>query len=111
MTNFIIYKTEAVQPDEFAAFWASKFDSNGYPEEPYANSIGNLTRDAIEALFEWKNGMRLSTRKARSIENNFIARIGEAKALGAKASPKEFLQKFAMGGAIWRIFWLLSTPD
>jgi hypothetical protein len=90
---------------DFVAFWERQYD---YPLEPlYTDNIGQpLTADRVHQLFEWKNGFPLSARKRCSIEKNYIARIQELNALPQNTDAAAFLARFALGGAIWRIFWL-----
>jgi hypothetical protein len=102
----------------FLEFWANRYDDP--LETLYESHIGRkLTYRSVMALFEWKNGMKLSPRKRRSVESNYVLRrntrgVWVARTLPQAASPhkiRSFARKFLTdhfpeGGAIWRIFWL-----
>lgn len=100
-----IYDPRHVEPAEFVAFWSARYQYNR--EHLYDNNIGQeLTEQRIYELFEWKNGTRLSEPKQESVHTNFVERLGELNNLPVDEAPLHFLQRFADGGAIWRIFWL-----
>ncbi len=40
------------------------------------------------------------------MRRNYIKRVDEVRALGSTLTAAAFLERFAKGGAIWRIFWL-----
>jgi hypothetical protein len=103
--RLIIYSALQASPREFVAFWASRYK---YPKESlYTDNVGKrLTPTRIRALFEWKNGSRLSAGKLRSVQRNYVARVSELRKLPASTDAESFLRLFASGGAIWRIFWL-----
>ena len=86
-------------------FWDQQYR---YPQESlYSDNIGKrLTPRRVRDLFRWKNGSPLSKAKRRSVEENFVRRIGHARRLPADISAEEFLEEFPSGGPIWRIFWL-----
>ena len=91
--------------NEFVRYWASQYlDTN---ERLYVEHIEQpLTADTVRALFQWKNGGKLSVLKQRSVETNYIARLDELARLPSDLDGAEFLRLWARGGAIWRIFWL-----
>lgn len=99
------YTANRATKADFVAFWECQYD---YPQEHlYTENIGQpLTADRVHHLFEWKNGYRLSALKHRSVEKNYIAHIKELQALPHHTDAAGFLTHFALGGAIWRIFWL-----
>ena len=100
-----IYTARTASEADFVAFWERQYN---YPlEHLYANNIGKpLTADRVLQLFAWKNGYRLSALKRTSVEQNYIAHIQELNALPQDTDAAAFLARFALGGAIWRIFWL-----
>lgn len=103
--KLITYTPTYAEPSEFVAFWSQQYHYS--LEHLYDDGIkGPLTVGKIHALFEWKNGSRLSALKYRSVEQNYIARLPELKSFPKNTSPHDFLQHFSVGGAIWRIFWL-----
>jgi hypothetical protein len=75
----------------------------------YTPHIGKpLTRERLEALFEWKNQMRFSDSKRRSLEAHYFRRAGKLETVPRSTDPQTFL---AMCGtvtrrAIWGIFLL-----
>ena len=83
-------------------FWEKLY--SGYDEDFYRENIGQpLTPDRIEQWFAWKNGSRLSAKKARAI----LRYSAPDERVAADATHDEivtFLNRD--GGAIWRIFWL-----
>jgi hypothetical protein len=100
-----------VSAAEFVERWVPLYD---YPlEDLYSDRIGRpLTSDSVLALFEWKNGGRLSRRKQASVEVNYIARLKELESLPGETTAEAFLKRFNHGGAIWRIYYLhLWAPD
>ncbi len=100
-----------VDPAEFVDRWAGLYDYG--MEDKYDLNIGKpFTSERVFALFEWKNGGRISQRKEASVLRNYIDRIPEAQNLDRATSPDAFLKRFASGGAIWRIYWLhLWSPE
>lgn len=99
------YIAQLVAPEAFVDFWAQQY-AYGL-EHLYTANIGQrLTPERIGQLFEWKNGSRLSEAKRRSVEKNYIAHIARLEEFALEAGAKDFLNAFATGGAIWRIFWL-----
>lgn len=90
---------------EFVRFWADRYRDRN--EHLYLQHIGGpLTADAVWDLFTWKNGGNLTGGQQRSVQNNYIARLDELDDLPPDLDGAEFLQRWARGGAIWRIFWL-----
>jgi len=102
----------------FVDYWASQYADGS--EHLYEANIGRpLTYRAIVALYEWKNGMKLSPEKRESVERNYIQRKSTRGVTAARKFPrsaslnksKRFARRFLVdcfpvGGAIWRIFWL-----
>jgi len=101
--NFPILR--GASAEQFVDYWSALYHDSR--EHLYTENIHReRTPASVYALFEWKNGGPLSERKKRSVEQNFIARIDETYSLPDDTSAREFLKRFAHGGAIWRIFWL-----
>ena len=105
------YKSVCAQPAEFVHFWSAQYDYT--LDRLYEENIGRpMTSDKVFALFEWKNGSRLSDKKRMSVQRNYVDRLGELQDLPANVGAEEFLGVFSRGGAIWRIFWLhCNYPD
>lgn len=95
--------------DEFVQCWAPRYWHfvEREVDERYDRHIGRpYTPGDVVALFEWKNGIRLSNAKRASVERNFIARLDELHALPEDLEPGDFFRRWSKGGAIWRTFWL-----
>jgi hypothetical protein len=108
MRQFPIYSREYATTTKFINFWASQWSAKDkeQDEKRYTPYIGKpLTRENLLALFEWKNQMPLAQGKRRRVES-FISRLKELEELPRQTSPKDFLETFKEGGAIWRIFLL-----
>ena len=101
----VIYRAEPSDPEAFVAFWAARYADPR--EHLYVTNIGKpLTADRVRALFVWKNGGKLSSRKRESVERNYVSRIDELSEIDRETTVAEFLDRFSNGGAIWRLFWL-----
>ena len=101
--RFYIIRADSVSMKKFIEFWSDQYDYG--KEDLYVNNIGKkLTENRIIALFEWKNGMRLSGPKLQSVRKNFIKNSDYLP----KKTNIDLLRKFLNkpGGAIWLIFWL-----
>jgi hypothetical protein len=87
---------------EFVSFWEKLYF--GYDEKFYQKNIGQpLTKKRIAKWFKWKNGRRLSAKKA----NTILRYLSPEERVSHEASAdtlREFLNR--PGGVIWRIFWL-----
>jgi hypothetical protein len=103
-----VYFRKSASTAKFIAFWASQVSANDIEqdEKQYLPHIGKpLTREGLEALYRWKNQMRLSDKKRRSVETNYITHLAKLQQLPLAIDPATFLDAFK-GGAIWRIFLL-----
>ena len=101
--DFVVLRTDHTGPREFVTFWGQRYAD---PREPlYEGNIGKpLTPESVMALFEWKNGGKLSAPKAASVHKHYISLIGAP----LPSEIRGFLKSFgpSKGGAIWPIFWL-----
>lgn len=105
MMPMITYEEVNANMDDFIVFWSQCYRYNN--EKIYDDNIeGGINKEKLIKLFEWKNGYKLSERKNQSIHNNFISRLNELSLLEKNLDPKQCLEKFNKGGAIWRIFFL-----
>lgn len=117
--NFSICQLVEAPRAAFVAFWARQYEDD--LENLYDANIHvkPFTDDAIRKLFEWKNGSKLSDRKEKSVERNFISKKDHesvkraidfpsvASLEEARTFASQFLaEDFPEGGEIWRIFWL-----
>jgi len=100
-----IYQPVEADMVQFVEFWSQRYE---YAEEGlYDNNIGiELTENRILELYVWKNGTPLSVRKRASVIRNFVERRNELAQFENNFDVRNFLNHFANGGAIWRIFWL-----
>ena len=94
----------SAETKEFVARWSQWYSYPG--EDAYTSNIGlPLVPTRIHALFEWKNGGKLSRNKLSSVERHYASRYAELGGLSATTTAEEFLDNFG-GGPIWRIFLL-----
>ena len=84
--------------NDFINHWSKKYiDSMEYK---YDNNINKpLTLKSRLALFEWKNGSKISNAKLASIEKNYPLNFIDDK-------EKRYLNDKEDGGAIWNIFYI-----
>ena len=102
--NFYGFTSTGIDLPRFVEIWSSV-----YPEETdalYNRNIGTLTPQGIKELFIWKNGTRLSEKKLKSVQDNYVERLARLKALPNDFPPEKFLQEEFAGGMIWKIFLL-----
>lgn len=66
------------------------------------------TKDDIQSLFEWKNGMRLSGSKQKSLDEKIIKKLSVINHLKAteKMDLDLFQNEFKSLTAVWKIFLL-----
>jgi hypothetical protein len=103
--QLVVYSPTPSSVHEFVTFWGQQYSDAR--EELYTTNINKpITAETIRDLFVWKNGMRLSRLKSKSIELKYIQRLPELRRLSSSTDPRTFLQTFKEGGAIWRIFML-----
>jgi hypothetical protein len=101
--QFVIFQGAKTGVHEFVDFWAATyFDPR---ESLYTDNIGKpLTPGSVLALFEWKNGGKLSADKEKSVKRHYVTRINDPR----PSNVDQFLRSFgtSKGGSIWPIFWL-----
>jgi hypothetical protein len=88
---------------QYVNFWANQY------KDPrphlYKDHVGQpRTREAILALFEWKNGQKLSAKKRRSVMEHYVMKSPQMPNAEDREAHVAFVSRG--GGAIWRIFWL-----
>ncbi|MBM3500040.1 MAG: hypothetical protein FJX74_15375 [Armatimonadetes bacterium] len=92
---------------EFVRYWEPFYWRFETREALYTEHIGKpYTPSDVRALFRWKNGMPLATKKAASVERHFVHRLDELHSLSESTPATEFLERWPHGGAVWRVFWL-----
>jgi hypothetical protein len=107
----LIFQSVRATHVQFVEFWSARYKDT--QEDLYMINVGQeLTTERILSLYQWKNGTPLSERKQASVLRNFVDRREELSQHQPDASARAFLDHFANGGAIWRIFWLHCwAPD
>jgi len=106
--NFVILTKEVVDINKFVKFWSGfYFDRQ---ENRYFDAINQtfFKRDSLLALFEWKNGSRLSAYKLKSFENKICSKIEIINYFknDSNFNIKSFLAEFSNVSVIWKIFLL-----
>lgn len=97
-------------PDEFIEFWSAQYSYD--LERLYEEHIGKpLTEERVWALYKWKNGGAISTRKMGSIQRAYITQLNAIPKLADQDEAWAYASRLE-GGPIWNIFWLhCIAPD
>jgi hypothetical protein len=103
--KFFVCEWQSASPADFVKYWATFY--NDPREQLYLAHIDKpLTPPGVLDLFIWKNGGPLAEQKRQSVVRNYVDRLDETRKLPIDTTGRDFLSRFAVGGAIWRIFWL-----
>ncbi|WGH76516.1 hypothetical protein P8625_04985 [Tenacibaculum tangerinum] len=92
----------------FVDSWSKLYSFSNEPIYRASISKKTLTKTDIQNLYEWKNGMRLSVQKQKSLDTKIITKltiINKLKnndVLDIKVFKKEFINL----SAVWKIFLL-----
>lgn len=109
----ILYQKQSDNLTDFIAYWSQLY-AYGQAEK-YAKIHKNiLSTEDLTALYEWKNGMKLSEAKAKSLTSKIIQRINIINDLKAakKINMNDFLSEFKHVSAVWKLFLLhIIQPD
>jgi len=105
------YSTDIVA---FIKFWSTQYLFSN--ETLYVNSISKteFTVEDIQNLYVWKNGMKLSELKQKSLENKIISKLSIINDLKSKADIdlEAFNKEFKGLTAVWKIFLLhIISPN
>lgn len=94
--------------DEFLNHWAAQYGDLQKDEEMYSKFVGKpLTSESRRKLYEWKNGLPLSTVKAESVEENYPLYFDKNRLRERFLNPDD-----KRGGEIWNIFYMhCIDPD
>ncbi|MEM0574813.1 hypothetical protein [Aequorivita flava] len=100
--------TDIVDLNDFINFWSKLYSFSN--EAIYKASISKkpLTKNDIQNLYEWKNGMRLSVQKQKSLDTKInskltvINKLKNSDVLDIEVFKKEFKNL----SAVWKIFLL-----
>ncbi len=106
--NLIIFSNKSVGVNEFVNFWSQLY--NDPNENKYKSNINKIILDenALLALFEWKNGSKLSNLKLKSFNSKILSKIQIINALknSTNIDLEKFLEEFKEVSLIWKIFLL-----
>ncbi len=102
--KFVVFKCHFSEENDFINFWKRLYkysEPELYNENIYVKEKSDQT---LLNLFQWKNGRKLSTKKMKSITNNYF----QYKEKFPLHPNEDFISSELKkpGGAIWRIFWL-----
>ncbi|HHN78501.1 MAG TPA: hypothetical protein ENK11_07505 [Phycisphaerales bacterium] len=90
---------------EFIVCWSRLYHDP--LEALYTENIGHpLTPSRIDALFRWKNGGKISEKKADSIHKHYHTAPERLEEVGDHSSVTRLLESIGGGGVIWGIFML-----
>lgn len=91
---------------QFIEFWSGFYSYD--KEYIYDDCISKqtLSKDDIQALFIWKNGMKLSGAKHKSLEEKIISRLDAINFLKSQSSinPADLNIKFQDVTFVWRAY-------
>ena len=100
--------TKSVDINTFIAFWSQLYSYSN--EAIYKKNISKKMFDAesVQELFIWKNGMRLSDLKQKSLNNKIISKLEAINYLKSKDEFELdlFNYEFNSLSAVWKIFLL-----
>jgi len=94
-----------VKIEDFVTFWRKAYDDS---DEKYKNHINKHPKSEkdIIALYEWKNGGRLSERKRKSLQTKILRKLGIINNLSQDLELDKFFNEFRDVSAIWKLFLL-----
>lgn len=100
--------TQSKDLNDFIRYWSKLYSYSN--EKIYSDTIikNELEEDDIRELFKWKNGMRLSDLKQKSLEKNIISKLAEINNFKTANDfdIEAFQSKFNNLSAVWKIFLL-----
>lgn len=106
--NLPILKSQNTSLSEFVEYWSQLYNYTN--EELYDNCIikNSYTADDIRSMFIWKNGMKLSLGKQKSLEDKIISKISLINKLKNQSSWSydSLNAEFKNVSFVWKIFLL-----
>ncbi len=92
--------------DDFIDVWSKAYVYSNM--ELYSDIIlkNELKLSDLEKLFQWKNGMPLSDKKANSFEQKILNKVSIINELKIKWNQSLFNQEFEEISTVWKIFLL-----
>lgn len=92
---------------EFISFWSKLYVyDNAVLYERIHNTT--LSEDDLKDLYKWKNGMKLSQAKEKSLNTKIISKIDTVNNLRAASNfdLEYFLKEFKQVSVVWKVFLL-----
>ena len=91
---------------KFIDFWAQMYKFED--DVPYDECINKktFTKDDIQKLYEWKNGMILSEKKQKSLNEKIISKLSVINELKQNFDKEKFRKEFKNVSLVWKIFLL-----
>jgi hypothetical protein len=108
MHSFPILTKSEGSLQQFMDFWSRLYDSGQlFHEEYYDQHISNnpLSEEDLTKLFLWKNGMKLSELKEKSLKQKILPKLALIRQYRQDAPPFSVIKETFRGvSAIWLIF-------
>lgn len=106
-------KTQSSSLQEFISFWSKLY---AYDNAVLYNKIHHktLSEKDIKDLYQWKNGMKLSQAKEKSLHTKIIKKLKIINSLRATAEVDldYFLKEFKEVSVVWKVFLLhIISPN
>ena len=107
LTFPILTKTQSGSLQEFISFWSKLY---AYDNAVLYDKIHHkvLSEKDIKDLYQWKNGMKLSQAKEKSLNTKIISKIDIINSLRvtAEIDLDYFLKEFKEVSVVWKVFLL-----
>ena len=107
LTFPILTKTQSGSLQEFISFWSRlyAYDNAALYDKIYYKV---LSEKDIKDLYQWKNGMKLSQAKEKSLNTKIIKKLNIINSLRATAEIDldYFLKEFKEVSVVWKVFLL-----
>ena len=107
LTFPILTKTQSGSLQEFISFWSRLY---AYDNAALYDKIHYkvLSEKDIKDLYQWKNGMKLSQAKEKSLNTKIIKKLNIINSLRATAEIDldYFLKEFKEVSVVWKVFLL-----
>ena len=107
LTFHILTKTQAGSLQEFISFWSKLY---AYDNAALYDKIHYkvLSEKDIKDLYQWKNGMKLSQAKEKSLNTKILKKLNIINSLRATTEfdLDYFLKEFKEVSVVWKVFLL-----
>jgi hypothetical protein len=104
--SFVIYDTKPATPKEFVKYWQAQYDYQHVDVYEGDIVVTPVTEDRLRRLFTWKNGMKLSGKKAQALEDKIISKLPMIHQLCETFDEALFNRHFGKLRIVWRVFLL-----